>query len=176
VEAADAELGVQLRDAAGAAAGHEEAFAFVVVEPGLDLLGALDGVALRVAEGREFVGAVEAAMRAEGLAQRFLDLGAQLRGMFGEAADLLEHREALRPEMALLQDVGEEAEEGVGLRALLGLAQRLGDVDERVDVARVALDPVHPERLDVIELFLLDQSLRIFAKTHRNCGFYATSG
>ena len=105
-------------------------------------------------------------MRAEALAQRLLDLRAKLRRMFGEPADFLEHLQALRPESFFFERVAEETEERVGLRALLGFAQRLGERDEGTDVARVALDLVHPERLEVIEFFLLNQSIRVVAERH----------
>ena len=50
--------------------------------------------------------------------------------------------------------------------ALLGFAQRFGGPQERVDVARVAFDLVHPERLELIELFFLNQRIGLVRKRH----------
>src|ERR1051326_2488982 len=150
VEAADTELRIQLRDDAGAAAGHEEVLALVVLQPRLDLLGALDGVRGGLVEAGELEGAREAAVRAVRAAQRLLDRLA-----------------ALRPELALEEDVGEEADEGVGECALLGLAQRLGRFQERVGVARIAVELVHPERFEVVELLFLNQRVGIVGKPQR---------
>jgi hypothetical protein len=100
------------------------------------------------------------------LAQRFLDGRPQRGRMFGEAPDLLQYLQALQPELALLEGVGEEAEERVGLGALRGFAEGFPGGDERFDVARVPLDLLHPERLEVVELFPVNQSIRIFAERH----------
>jgi hypothetical protein len=86
--------------------------------------------------------------------------------MLRQPPELLEHLEPLAPEAALLECVAEKTEERVRLSALLGLAERLRDVEERLDVARIALDLVHPERLEVVELLLLNQNTRIFAERH----------
>jgi hypothetical protein len=59
---------------AGAAAGHEEGFAFVVRQPALDFLGALDRIALRIVELCELECARKRLMRAERFLERFLDL------------------------------------------------------------------------------------------------------
>jgi hypothetical protein len=166
IEAADAELGIELRDHTRAAPGHEEALAFVVRQPDLDLLGALDRIALRIGERRVLKRAGEALVIAVAFAQRLFDGRPQVRRMLGQAADLLEDLQALRPGLALLERVAEETEERVGLRALLRLAQRLRGGEERVDVGGIALDLVHPERLEIVELLLLNQSIRVFAERH----------
>ena len=75
-------------------------------------------------------------------------------------------QQALGPQSALLECVGEKAEEGVRLRSLLGFAERLRGSDEGVDLARVAIELLHPERLDVIEFFLVDQCDRVVSKRH----------
>jgi hypothetical protein len=62
-------------------------------------------------------------MRAQALAQRLFDLRAERRRMFGKAAELLENLQPLGPVAAFFQGVSEEAEEGIGLRALFGFAQ-----------------------------------------------------
>ena len=112
----------------------------------------------------EVVDALEVFVRAERAAQRLLDLRPQRGGMLGEAAQLLQHLQPQRPQLLLQQRVGEEAEERVGLRALLRLAERPGRGDERVDVARVAVELRHPERLELVEFLLIDQALSIVAK------------
>ena len=86
--------------------------------------------------------------------------------MLRETAQLLEHVQPLWPELALLEGVGEEPEESVGLRALLGLAKCLPHVDEGVGVARVLVDLIEPEGLEIVELLLLYQSIRIVAERH----------
>jgi hypothetical protein len=86
--------------------------------------------------------------------------------MLGEASDLLQHLQPLRPELALLERVGEEAEERVGLTALFGFAKGFRGGEESFDVRGVALDLLHPERLEVVEFFLVNQSIRIFAERH----------
>ena len=99
-----------------------------------------------------------------------------MRGMLREASQLLEHLQALRPELSFLEHIGEQSEERVGLRTLLGLAQRLRGVEEHLDVAGIALDLIHPERLEIVELFLLDQSTRIFAERHGSGIVFKTVG
>jgi len=167
VEAADAELRIQLGDHAGAAAGHEEVFAFVVLQPRLDLVGALDGVRGRVVEAGELEGTGEAAVRRIRAAQRLLDRLAKLRGMLGKAAELFQNGEALRPELALEEGVGEKADEGVGERALLRFAQRFGDAEEGVGVARIAVELVHPQRFEIVEFLLFNQRVCIVGKPQR---------
>ncbi len=164
VEPADAEVRVQLRHDAGAAAGHEEILPLVVLQPHLDLVGALDGVGGRVVEAGELERAREAAVLAVGAAQGLLDRLAEVRRMLGEAPQLLEHRETLRPELALQEDVGEEADEGVGEGALLRLAQRFGGFQEHVDIPRIAVELIHPQRFEVVELLLLNQRVCIVGK------------
>ena len=63
VEAADAQLRIELGDDARAAADHEVHLAFFVLQRILDLLGALDGIAGRLAEAGEVVDALEVLAR-----------------------------------------------------------------------------------------------------------------
>ena len=98
--------------------------------------------------------------------QRFLDLGTQLSGMFGEPADLLEDLQALQPHFSLEQHFGEEAEERVGLGALLGFAKDLRRSQESADVARIALQLAHPERFELVEFFVVDQRIRVIGEAH----------
>ena len=69
----------------------------------------------------EVVDALEALVRPVRAAQRLLDLRPQRGRMLREAAELLQHLQPQRPQLLLQQRVGEEAEERVGLRALLRL-------------------------------------------------------
>ncbi len=168
VETGDAELRVQLRHHAGAAAGHEEHLSLVVLQPHLDLLRALDGVRGRFVEVGVVEDALEALVRAVRAAKGLLDRGAELRGVLGETAQLLQHRQALGPELPFQQNVGEKSEERIGLRALLGLAENLGDADERLGVGGIALELVHPERFQPVELLLFNQSASIFNEPQRH--------
>src|SRR5712692_282771 len=49
----------------------------------------------------------------------------------------------------------------VRFRALLGFAERLRRSEEGVDIARIALQLVHPKRFEVVEFFFLNQRIRI---------------
>jgi hypothetical protein len=86
--------------------------------------------------------------------------------MFRQASELFENLQPLGPHLFLEQRVGKETEERVGLGALLGFAQRFPGFEKRADVARVAIDLVHPQRLELVELFFLNQSIRIFGEAH----------
>src|SRR6185295_7578663 len=81
-----------------------------------------------------------------------------------ETAQFLQNLQPQRPQLLLQQRVGEKAEERIGLRALLRLAEHAGSGDERVDVARVAVELRHPEGLELVEFLLVDQALSIVAK------------
>jgi hypothetical protein len=168
VEAGDAELRIQLGDDAGAAAGHEEHLALVVREPALDLLRALDGIRGGVVELRELERAREVLVRAGALAQRFLDLRTERGGVLRQAADLLQNEEPFGPALVLFEGVGEEAEEGVGLRPLLGFSERLRRGQEGLDVTRIAVEGTHPEGLELVKFFLFDQSVCIFTEPQRS--------
>jgi hypothetical protein len=167
VQAADAEVRIQLRDDAGAAAGHEEHLPFVVLEPDLDLLRALDRVAGRIGEAGEFVDTLEVLVLVVRPLEGLIDMRAEGGGMLGQPAGLFEDLQALRPHLALEVGVVEEAEEGVGLRALLGLAERLRRAKERFDVARIGVELGHPERLERVEVSFFDQFRGIFRKRQR---------
>src|SRR5581483_177732 len=165
-EAADAELRIQLRHTTGSTAGHEEAFAFVVVEPVLDLVRALDGIAGRIGEAGDLKDAREAAVRTDALAQRLFDERPRRRRMLGETAELFQNEKTLRPEIALFQRVGEEAEKRIRLRPLLCLAERLGDGDKRLGVTRIAIELLHPERLEIVEFLAVNQRERVVSERH----------
>src|SRR5687768_8618019 len=82
IETADAQLRIELGDFDRPTSGHEEGLAFFIGQPRLDLLGALDGIALRIRELRELKRAIEALAIAETAAQGFLELGSERCGMF----------------------------------------------------------------------------------------------
>ena len=82
--------------------------------------------------------------------------------MFRQPAAFLQHLQSLVPHLALEVGVAEEAEERVGLRALLRFAERLGGAEKRVDVARIAFELRHPARLERIEISSFDQLRGIF--------------
>src|SRR4029079_4170214 len=151
IEAADSELRIQLGDHACAAAGHEEAFAFVVRQPAFDFFSALDGIALRVAELRERERSRKRLMRAERLLEGLFDLRAKRRRMLRQTPDFLQDLEPLRPKLLVFECVGQESEERVGLGALFGFAEGLRGGEEWIDIREVAVELGHPERLDLIK-------------------------
>src|SRR5436190_2149596 len=96
--------------------------------------------------------------------QRLLELRAERGRVLGETAQLLEHLQPLRPELLLEIGVAEKAQQRIGLRALLRLAERLGGANERIDITGVAFHLRHPQRLERIEIFPVDQLRGIISK------------
>src|SRR5262249_866953 len=127
---------------------------------------ALDRIARRFAETRELEGALKALSRAVAVAQRLFDLRAQLRWVFGEPAQLLQHLQALGPHFPLEEHFGERTKKRAGLAALFGLAKRFGDSQKGLDVARIALQLTHPERFECVEFFVVNQRIRVIGEAH----------
>ena len=171
IQAADAQLRLELHYHARSAAGHEVHLPHVVLKPAFDLVCPLHRVAGRLGKAGEFVRALKTLPLAIGLAQRLLDLRAKLRRMAGQAADFLEHLKALRPELSLQQRIAQQGEEGVGLRALLGFAKGLGRSKEILDLRRITLQLIHPERLQPVEVLFFNQRIRIVGETHSRAAY-----
>jgi hypothetical protein len=159
VETSHAEIGIELGDDAGAAAGHEVGLAFVVLQRELDPFRFLDRITGRIGEAGEIEHSLKALAAADRPAQRLFDLRTERRRMFGKARQLLQHLKALRPEC-----VAEQAKECVGLRALLRLAKGARGPEKCIDVGRITLHAAHPERFQIVELLFFNQRVRIFGE------------
>src|SRR5260221_1115223 len=168
VEAGYAEIRIELRDDPGAAAGHEEDLALVVLEPRLDLLHPLDRVRGWVVEVGELEHSLKAPASTMDVAKRLLDGSPEVGGMLGKTTELLQDSQALGPELLLEQGVSEQAHQRIGLGALLGLAEGFCGTDQGVDVGGIALELVHPERFQLIEFLLFNQRACIFSEAQRH--------
>src|SRR5205814_5982879 len=111
IETRDAQLRVQLYHHARAASGHEVRFAFVVLQPGLDLLRALHRITRRIVEAGKIECPLKAPARRVRVPQRLLDLRPDLCGMLRETAHLFADLQALRPPLSLEQHLCEHAAE-----------------------------------------------------------------
>ena len=150
---------------AGAAAGHEEALAFVVVQPGLDLLRASRPGCCSDRRSRRSGSTRESSCARRTLRAAPLDLRAERGRMLGKAAQLLEHLQALGPEL-LLGSVSERRPRSVSdCVRCSALRSALAVVRKESTSRRVAFELRPSRAFRGRRIFSVDQSDRVVLET-----------